>query len=315
MRVLVVGATGAMGRSLVPRLMEAGHQVLGSTRSCGRAAAIERIGAEAVVLDVLDRTAVVEVVGRTRPEVVIHQATALGNLNGTSLRKMDSAFVQTNRLRTVGTENLLAAARESGVRRLVAQSFTGWTNARVGGPVKTETDPIDDHPAPNARQSLAAIRRLESLVSGSSDVEGVVLRYGGFYGPGTGLSAGGEQTDMVRKRRFPIVGAGSGIWSFIQIGDAAAATVAAVTTGAPGLYNVVDDEPAPVREWLPALARALGAPAPRRLPGWLARPLIGPQLYAMMTSARGSSNVKAKRELGWRLTYPSWRQGFVAGLE
>jgi nucleoside-diphosphate-sugar epimerase len=314
MRVLVVGATGAMGGALLPRLAKAGHEVLGTTRSPARASAIELAGAEPVVLDVLDRQAVADALSRVRPEVVIHQATALRNLGGSSLRNFDKAFAETNRLRTVGTENLLAAAEPAGVRRLLAQSFTGWTYARVGGAMKSEEDPLDPDPAPEARAGLAAIRRLEELVGQARTVEGVVLRYGGFYGPGTGLARTGEQTDMVRKRMFPVVGHGGGIWSFIQIEDAADATVAAVTTGAPGLYNIVDDEPAPVRDWLPYLARVLGAPKPWHLPVWIARPFLGRQLTMMMTTARGASNAKAKRELGWQPTYASYRQGFVDGL-
>jgi nucleoside-diphosphate-sugar epimerase len=265
-------------------------------------------------MDVLDADAVLAVVQRVRPEVIIHQATALQDLGGTALRNLDRSFAQTNRLRTTGTENLLAAAGAAGVRRLIAQSFTGWPYARVGGPVKTEEDPLDPDPATNARETLAAIRRLETLVAAAGEIEGVTLRYGGFYGPGTGTSHGGDQAEMVRKRMFPIVGSGAGVWSFIQIEDAADATVAAVSTGGGGIYNIVDDEPAAVRDWLPYLAKALGAPAPRRLPGWLARPLLGPQLFAMMTSARGASNAKAKRELGWQPAYASWREGFVHGL-
>ncbi|GAA3637667.1 NAD-dependent epimerase/dehydratase family protein [Microlunatus ginsengisoli] len=313
MRVLVVGATGAMGTSLVPRLVEAGHQVLGTTRSAARVPAIQAAGGEGVVLEVLDRSAVAGALDRVRPEVVIHQATALQHLGASALRNIDRAFAETNRLRTVGTENLLAAAGPAGVRRVVAQSFTGWTNEPVGGPVKTESDPFDPSPAANARQTLAAIRRLESLVTGAPEIEGVVLRYGGFYGPGTGLAREGEQTDAIRKRMFPVVGDGGGIWSFSHIQDAAAATVAALD-GPPGIFNIVDDDPAPVSVWLPFLADALGAPPPRRIPGWLARPLLGPHLFAMMTSARGSSNAKARRELDWQPTYRSWREGFVHGL-
>ena len=314
MRVFLVGATGAMGTSLVPRLVKAGHEVFGTSRSSRRAGEIEGLGAEAVALDVLDRAAVGAALERTRPEVVIHQATALQDLDGSAMRNIDTAFVQTNRLRTEGTDNLLAAAGPAGVRRVIAQSFTGWPNEPTGSWVKTEEDPLDPNPPRNARQSMAAVAHLEAAVTAAAHVEGLVLRYGGFYGPGTGMARQGPQTEMIRKRMFPIVGRGDGIWSFSQIEDAADATTAAVTQGAPGLYNVVDDEPAPVRDWLPYLADALGAPPPRHLPGWLARPLIGGVLFRMMTTARGSSNAKAKRELDWTPAYASWRQGFVDGL-
>jgi nucleoside-diphosphate-sugar epimerase len=240
------------------------------------------------------------------PDVLVHQLTALSNIG--NFRKFATEFAETNRLRTEGTDVLLAAARAAGVRRVVAQSFGGWPYARTGGPVKTEDDPLDPTPAPQAVEGLAAIRHLEEAVTGYG--EGLALRYGGFYGPGTSLSAGGVHTEMVRKRKFPVVGDGGAIWSFCHIDDAASATVAAVERGAPGVYNIADDEPAPVRVWLPALAAALGAPPPRHVPAWLARPLLGGMGMVMMTTARGMSNAKAKRELGWTPAYPTWREGF-----
>jgi nucleoside-diphosphate-sugar epimerase len=312
MRIFLAGATGALGSRLVPLLVEGGHQVVGMTRSSGKAEGLRAAGAEPVVADGLDRDAVLLAVRQARPEVVVHQLTALAGL--TSLRRPDKAFALTNRLRTEGTDHLLAAARASGARRLVAQSFAGWPFARVGGPVKTENDPLDPDPPAQLRRTLDAIRHLESAVLEAEGLEGVVLRYGGFYGPGTSAGDGGFMLEELRRRRFPIVGAGTGVWSFVQIDDAAAATAAAVEHGAPGLYNIVDDDPAPVSAWLPALAAAIGAKPPRRLPVWVARLAAGEHGVVLMTQVRGASNAKAKRELGWRPAYPSWRQGFPSGL-
>jgi nucleoside-diphosphate-sugar epimerase len=244
--------------------------------------------------------------------VIVHQLTALREVK--SLRRFDRAFALTNRLRTEGLDHLLRAARATGVRRLIAQSYTGWPNERKGGPVKSEDGPLDPTPLPSMAKTLAAIRYLEDTLSRSDDVEGVVLRYGGFYGFGTSLGHGGEHMKLFLKRRFPIIGDGAGIWSFVHVDDAAAATVAALEHGGPVVYNVVDDEPAPVSEWLPYLARVLGTKPPRRLPVWLGRLLAGEAIVLMMTDARGSSNQKAKRELGWRPRYPSWRDGFRHGL-
>lgn len=311
MRIFLAGATGALGRRLVPRLREAGHEVVGTTRDPARTEQLRAAGAEPVVLDALDRPAVLDAVAKARPEVVVHQLTALRGLG--DLRHFDRDFAQTNRLRSEGTDILLAAASAAGARRVVAQSFGGWPYAREGGPVKSESDPLDPDPAPNARQSLAAIRHLEAAVTGWSG-EGLALRYGGFYGPGTSLTTTGEITEMVRRRRLPVVGSAAGVWSMCHIDDAASATVAAVERGPAGIYNVADDEPARVAEWLPVLAAALGAKPPRHVPAWLARPLLGPQGMVMLTSARGMSNAKAKRELGWAPAYPSWRDGFVHGL-
>jgi nucleoside-diphosphate-sugar epimerase len=293
-------------------LISAGHQVVGTTRSSERAQALEAAGAQAVVLDALDRAAVLEAVTGARPDVVINELTALAG--PADLRKFDDYFAETNRLRTEGTDNLLAAARAVGARRFVAQSYTGWPNARTGSAVKTEEDPLDPHPTRRSRSSMAAIAHLESVVTEADGPEGVVVRYGNLYGPGTALGINGELLEMVRRRRFPIVGGGTGIWSHVHADDAAAATLLAVDQGAPGIYNIVDDEPAPVSEWLPALAEAIGAEPPRHVPVWLARPLLGEHGIAMMTAIRGSSNRKAKRELGWKLRYPSWRQGFRTGL-
>ena len=302
MRVFVAGATGAIGARLVPQLVERGHEVIGSSRSPKKAARLRAQGAEGVVLDVLDPVEVRNAVAAARPEAIVHQASALAGLS--DFKHFDRSFADTNRLRTVGTDALLAAAREVGVGRFVAQSFAGWPYAREGGPVKDEDDPLDPTPVAAMRESLAAIRHLERAVV---DAGGVVLRYGGFYG-----SPEDAQLELVRRRRFPIVAAGGGIWSFVHLEDAATATVLALERGTPGLYNIVDDEPAPVREWLPALASAIGAKPPRRIPRWLARFAAGESGVVLMTEIRGASNEKAKRELGWTLRYPSWRHGFTA---
>jgi nucleoside-diphosphate-sugar epimerase len=278
---------------------------VGTTRSPAKAERLRAAGADPVVVDVLDAQATREAVRRAEPDAIVHQATALGGVG--NLRKFDQEFALTNRLRTEGTDNLLAA----GAPRFIAQSYAGWPFAREGGAVKSEEDPLDPHVGREARQTLAAIRRLEETVVGAG---GLALRYGGFYGPGTSLSENGVHTDAVRKRRFPIVGSGAGVWSFIHIHDAAEATVAALERGAPGVYNVVDDEPAAVSVWLPELAAALGAKPPRHVPAWLGRLLIGEHGTNMMESTRGASNAKAKRELGWTPTWPSWRQGFRSGL-
>jgi nucleoside-diphosphate-sugar epimerase len=312
MRIFLAGASGVLGRRLVPMLAHRGHTVIGSTRSAARADAVRALGAEPAILDGLDRDSVLAAVTAAKPDVVVHQLTALSG--PANLRKFDQTFAATNRLRTEGTEHLMDAARAVGAHRFVAQSFTGWPNERTGGPVKTEADPIDPHPTAASRQTIAAIRRLESMVSAATDLAGVVLRYGAFYGPGTGLGTGGELLTMIRKRQLPVVASGAGVWSFVHIDDAAAATLAAVESDLTGLFNIVDDDPAPVRDWLPVLAEAIGAKPPLRLPAWLVRPMIGEQGVAAMTSIRGSSNAKAKRDLGWQPRYPTWRQGFREGL-
>src|SRR6266516_2682208 len=272
MRVFVAGATGAIGARLVPQLIERGHQVIGTSRSEEKAGRLRAQGAEAVVLDVLDPRAVREAVAAAGPDAIVHQATALTGLS--DVKHFDRTFAETNRLRTEGTDALLAAARQAGVERFVAQSFAGWPYAREGASVKTEEDPLDPTPVPAMRETMAALRQLEETVTAAG---GIALRYGGFYG-----SPDDAQLELVRKRRFPIVGDGGGVWSFVHLDDAAAATVLALERGAAGLYNVVDDEPAPVREWLPALAEAIGAKPPRRVPLWLGRLAAGEVGVAIM---------------------------------
>jgi nucleoside-diphosphate-sugar epimerase len=308
MRVFVAGATGAIGRQLVPRLVAAGHEVHGMTRSESKQAMLRQLGAVPVVADALDPDQVAEAVGRARPEVIVHELTAIGGLD---MRQMDRSFAATNRLRTQGTDNLLSAGQAMDVRRFVAQSYFA-AYARTGAMIKTEEDPVDPSPAKEMRETVAAILHLEEAVLGATWTQGVVLRYGGFYGPGTSLTPGGDQTEMVRKRKFPMVGDGGGVWSFIHIADAADATAAAVERGSRGIYNVVDDEPAPVAEWLPALANILGAKAPMRVPRFVGRLFAGETGVMMMTELRGASNAKAKQELVWRPAHPSWRQGFAA---
>jgi 2-alkyl-3-oxoalkanoate reductase len=312
MNVFIAGGTGAVGKRLVPLLAAAGHDVHATTRSAGKADELRRLGAEPVVLDVLDREAVEAAILAARPEVVVHQATALSDIG--DFRKFAEEFAQTDRLRTEGTDNLLAAATAAGVRRFVAQSFTSWPYAKVGGPVKTEEDPLDLDPPEAARGMLAAIRHVEESVTGAQGLEGVALRYGGFYGPGTSITAGGAHFEAIRKRKFPVVGGGTGIWSFVHIDDVASATKAAIESDVTGIYNIVDDEPAPVSEWLPYLAAAIGAKPPRHVPAWVGKLAVGELGVSMMTETRGASNAKARRELGWQLLYPSWRLGFEEGL-
>jgi nucleoside-diphosphate-sugar epimerase len=310
MKILVAGATGALGKQLVPRLVAAGHEVVGMTRSESKRDALRAMGATPVVADALDPDQVAQAVAEASPEAIIHELTALsGRLD---LRRFDRAFAETNRLRTEGTDHLIAAARAAGARRLVWQSYAGWPYAREGGPIKSEDDELDPEPPADVRESLAAIRHLEAAVTSAQGMEGIVLRYGGFYGPGTSIDAGGQHVELMRKRRFPVGGDGAGIWSLVHIDDAAAATVAAIEGGAPGIYNVVDDAPAPTSELLPALAAAVGAPPPRRLPGWLVRLIAGPQALSMMTRARGASNAKARHELGWTPRF-TWRDVRVPG--
>jgi nucleoside-diphosphate-sugar epimerase len=309
MRVFVAGATGAIGRQLVPRLVAAGHEVHGMTRYESKRAMLEELGAVPVVADALDPDQVAEAMGRARPEVIVHQLTAIGSLDP---RHFDRDFAPTNRLRTEGTDHLLSTGQAVGVRRFVAQSYGAWWYVRTGGPVKSEEDPLDLTPAREMRESWAAVRHLEEAVLGADWTEGIVLRYGAFYGPGTSMAPGGEGFELIRRRRFPLVGDGGGVWSYVHVGDAAEATVAAVTHGRRGVYNVVDDDPAPVAEWLPALARTLGAKQPMRVPRFVGRLFAGEVGVVMLTDARGASNAKAKRELGWRPAHPSWRQGFAA---
>ncbi|HKB50859.1 MAG TPA: NAD(P)-dependent oxidoreductase [Solirubrobacterales bacterium] len=309
MKILVAGASGAMGKQLLPRLVAGGHEVVGMTRSAGKAEAVRALGAAPAVADALDPEQVARAVAEAEPDAIVHELTALsGSLD---MRNFDRDFAPTNRLRTEATDHLLSAGREVGVQRFIAQSFAGWPYARQGGPVKSEGDPLDPAPVPSTRQTLEAIRHLEDAVTGAEWTVGIALRYGGFYGPGTSLAVDGEHAEMIRRRGFPIVGSGAGVWSFVHIEDAAEATVAALERGQRGVYNVVDDEPAPVREWLPAVASALGAKPPRRVPRWIGRLLAGEATAIMMTEVRGASNAKAKRELSWRPRHPSWRQGIA----
>lgn len=313
MRVFVAGAAGAIGTRLLPILTAHGHEVVATTRTPAKAGRLRELGAEPIVLDGLDAMAVGEAVARADPDAIVHQMTALAGQS--SLRRFDREFAVTNKLRTQGTDHLLAAAAAAGtVRRFVAQSFTGWTNVRSGGQVKTESDPLDPDPPAAQRQTLAAISYLERAVAGAAPIgaapiDGIALRYGGFYGPG----ASAELVDLVRKRRLPIIGDGAGVWSFIHIDDAAAATAAALDHGSPGVYNIVDDEPATVTEWLPYLASVVGAARPRRVPAWVGLLAAGEVGMSMMTRIRGSSNAKAKRELGWTPRWASWREGFRHG--
>jgi nucleoside-diphosphate-sugar epimerase len=302
MRVFVAGASGAIGTRLVPQLVERGHEVVGTFRSAGNAERLRGLGAEPVMLDLLDASAVRRAVLDAEPDAIVHQATALANLR--DFKNFDRSFAQTNRLRIEGTDALLAAAREAGVGRFVAQSFASARYERTGGWVKSEDDPLDPNPVPAMRETNAAMRYLDETVTKAG---GVALRYGGFYG-----ASNDGLVEPVRRRLFPIVGDGGGYSSFIHLDDAAAATVLALEDYRPGIYNVVDDEPAPAREWLPVLADVLGAGPPRRVPRWLARLFAGEAAVMMGTQSRGASNAKAKRELGWEPRHPSWRQGFVA---
>lgn len=319
MKVFVAGATGAIGRQLIPQLVARGHEVVGMTRSGSKQDGVRALGARPVVADALDPDAVAQAVASAEPEVIVHQLTALsGKMSARDMRhpERSSAAIMTNRLRTEATDHLLAAGRAVGARRIVAQSFGGFRFARTGGPVLTEADPLDPNPPGALRTVQAGFVHLEQAVTSIDWGEGLALRYGGFYGPGTSLSSApdADMTAPIRKRRFPIVGDGGGVWSYIHIEDAAAATVVAIERGQPGVYNIVDDEPAAVREWLPVLASALDVKPPRRVPRWLGRLLAGEMATVMMTEVSGASNEKAKRELGWNPRYASWRQGFAEGL-
>jgi 2-alkyl-3-oxoalkanoate reductase len=301
MRVFVAGASGAIGTRLVPQLIDGGHEVVGTSRSPGNVKRLRALGAQPIVLDLLDPSAVRKAVLEAEPDAIVHQATALANVRFS--RNLDRSFAETNRLRREGTDALLAAAREAGVARFVAQSFANFRYARVGGPVKTEDDPLDPTPVPTMSETAAAMSYLDRAVT---DAGGIALRYGSFYGaPNDGLLA------PVRKRQFPIVDDGGGVSSFIHLDDAAAATALALEHDGPAIYNIVDDEPARVREWLPVLAKAVGAKPPRHFPAWLARLIAGEAAVMMGTTARGASNAKAKRELGWTPRYPTWRRGFA----
>jgi nucleoside-diphosphate-sugar epimerase len=311
MKIFVAGATGAIGKRLIPALVERGHTVTGMTRSASKAAWLRAAGADAAIVDALDATAVAKAVERAAPEVLVHELTAIPQ--ALDVRKFRQQFQLTNRLRTEGTDHLLTAAKAGGVRRFIAQSYAGWY-AREGSSVKTENDPLDPNPPAAIRETVMALKHLEFAVTKASGIEGIILRYGGFYGPGNALGEHGAIVDGVRRRRFPIIGKGTGVWSFIHIDDAALATAAFIERGAPGIYNIVDDEPAPVSEWLPRLAAILGAKPPLRLPSWLGRLAIGEHGVVMMTQLRGASNLEAKREAGWHPMWASWRDGFRDGL-
>lgn len=310
MKVFVTGASGAIGKQLVPRLVEAGHQATGTTTTASKAESLRALGAEPVVVDLLDPDAVAVAVGEAAPDAIIHEATALSG--GIDPRHFDRDFAVTNRLRTEGTDHLLAAARAAGVERFLAQGFAGWSSARTGAQIRTETDPLDPDPPAELRSTVAAFRHLEEAVTGAG---GIVLRYGGFYGPGTNVQIDppGEMVELVAERKLPLIGDGGGVWSFIHVADAADATVKALERGEPGIYNVVDDEPVAVAEWLPALARRVGAKPPRHVPRWIARLAAGELTVMMMSGVRGASNAKAKRELGWVPAHPSWLAEVAGG--
>jgi nucleoside-diphosphate-sugar epimerase len=303
-RVFVAGGTGVLGRRLVPQLVARGHQVTATSTGEAKLGLLERLGADAVVMDGLDPASVGAAVARAEPDAIVHQMTAIGTAD---IKHMDRWFAATNRLRTEGTDHLLAAAGAAGVANVVAQGYACWNGIRAGGWVKTEEDPLDPQTGTAAEVVMAAVSHLEAAVG---EYGGAVLRYGGLYGPG----ATDDQVELIRKRQYPVVGGGAGYSSWVHVDDAAGATVLAVEQKARGVFNIVDDEPAPAREWLPYLAVCAGAKPPMRVPGWLARLLAGDVAVTMMTEGRGFSNAKAKRELGWRLRYPSWRQGFKEGL-
>jgi 2-alkyl-3-oxoalkanoate reductase len=310
LRVFVAGASGAIGRPLIPKLVAAGHEVTGMTRSEAKAEEIRQAGAREAVCDVFDLEALSAAVGEARPEVVVHELTALPDrLN---FRQKD-LYDPTNRVRTEGTRNLLDLARTGGARRFICQSIA-FAYRNDGAVVKTEEDPtLEDAPGPFG-SGVRALREMEAMVLGAAELDGLVLRYGFFYGPGTHYGDGGAVVADVRRRRLPVVGKGTGVFSFIHVDDAADATVAAVERGAPGVYNIADDEPAAMSEWVPVLAEAAGAKPPRRVPLWLARLLGGRQAADFASELRGASNEKAKRALGWNPAHPSWRTGFAESL-
>jgi nucleoside-diphosphate-sugar epimerase len=310
MRIFLAGASGAIGKRLVPALVAGGHEVFATTRTPDKTDALRAEGATPVLMDGLNKDSVMSAVTSSRPDAIVHQMTALTSMR--SLKKWDDEFAVTNRLRTEGTEYLLAAGRAAGTRKYIAQSYAGWPSG--GG---TEDAPLDAQLPPTMTRTRDAIQRCESLVTAAAStagVTGIALRYGSFYGPGTSLSYGGELVELIRQRKFPLVGDGAGVWSFIHMDDAAVATRLAIERGTSGIYNIVDDEPAAVAEWLPELARAVGAKPPRRVPVWLARFIIGDSGVFLMTRVPGASNAKAKRDWDWQLAYPSWREGFRRGL-
>lgn len=312
MKIFLAGATGAIGKRLLPQLVAAGHTVTGTTRNLGKVDLIRKFGAKPEVINALNEKEVLEAVNRAEPDVIIHELTGIPeHLNP---RRFDQQFATTNRLRTEGTDYLLAAARSTGCRRFIAQSYLGWPYERTGTWVKTEEDPLMSSPEAVVKETFQAILHVERAVMGELGMEGFVLRYGSFYGPGTSLGQRGSMLEDVRHKRVPVVGAGTGCWSFVHIDDAAAATVAAVTAKSPGIYNICDDEPAAISQWLPFLAGAIGAKPPRHIPEWLGRLAIGELGVAMMNTIRGGSNQKAKSQMQWKLKWPSWRKGFREGL-
>lgn len=313
MKIFILGGTGVIGRYLVPLLAGQGHEVTSLVRSAKGLRESEKMGAKGVTADVFNEEELTTVIKKTEPEIIIHQLTALSAVTG-NFRKFDQEFEMTNRFRTEVTETLLKASENTGVRRFIAQSFCGWPFAREGGSIKTEEDPLDPNPPVSFKKTLNAIEHLETAVKKSQKVEALALRYGMFYGPGTAIAKDGAIVNLIRKRKFPVVGDGGGIWSFIHVKDAAGATVNAINNGLPGLYNVVDDEPAPVSVWLQYLAKVSGAKPPRKVPLWLGRILIGEAGISMLTKIRGGSNAKAKHEFKWEPVYKSWRDGFVKGL-
>ncbi len=312
MKVFVAGATGAVGKRLVPLLIASGYEVVAMTRSPQHVEALRTAGAEPVIADALDRTAVMRAIQRAEPEIIIHQLTALTGVK--NYKKFDEEFALTNRLRTEGTSYLLEGAQAVGARRFIAQSYGNWNYARTGSDLKTEEDALDPAPSKNQAKSLQAIRYLENAVLNASGIEGIALRYGNLYGPGTGIALDGAIVATVRRRMLPLVGDGGGVWSFTHVDDAASAAVAAIRHGEPGIYNIDDDEPAAVNVWLPELARAVGAKPPFHIPVWLARLMVGDVGVSMMTQIRGASNAKAKCDLAWQPCYKTWREGFRKGL-
>ena len=312
MKVLVAGATGGLGRSLVPQLIAAGHEVTGMTRSESGASSVRSFGADVVLADGLDAAAVRTAVEKVRPEVVVHQMTALKG--GIDFKHFDDSFAMTNRLRTEGTDNLLAASQAAGVRRFVVQSYAGWNLQHGGSATKTEADPLDPNPVPAQQQTMAAIKHLESAVQNADGIEGVALRYGSFYGPTGDIGKGGSMVEMIQKRRLPLIGDGTGIWSFIHYDDAASATVKAVESDVTGVFQIADDDPAQVAVWLPEFARILGAKPPRHVPAWIGRLAVGDVGVAAFTEIRGADNTLAKQTFGWQPGYASWREGFRKGL-
>jgi nucleoside-diphosphate-sugar epimerase len=313
MKVFVAGATGAVGKRLVPLLAARGYEVTGSTRSPEKQDWLRAVGAQPVVVDALDRSATMQAVMRAEPDVVVHELTGLASAK--SFKKFDAEFALTNRLRTEGLDYLLDAARAAGARRFVAQSYGNWNYERTGSGLKNEDDPFDPNPPANQRKTLEAIAYLEDKVTGAADVEGVVLRHANHYGPGTGFALDGDLVRLVRKRQLPVIGDGAGVWSFVHVDDLAEATIAAIEHSRPGgIYNIVDDEPVAAATWIPGLAEAIGAKPPRHVPVWLGKLAAGEVGVSMMTQIRGTSNAKAKRELGWKPRYASWRSGFRTGL-